>query len=185
MTNDRHCSGRFTSVMLMAMVLLASLALAENGGILSEARIGVLLHDAAVFGSSKEDGIDINAEILLDSPSWLSWAFFPRPHIGASLHSKGDTNQFYAGVTWDVDIGWDMFAEASFGGSVHDGEKRTLNPDRKELGRRALFCGAVSLGRYMTEHVTVSLMIDHASNATLCDANEGLSNAGVRLGYKF
>lgn len=91
----------------------------------------------------------------------------------------------YTGVTWGVDIGSDIFAEASFGGSVHDGEKRTLNPDRKELGRRALFYGAVSLGRHMSEHVTVSLMIDHASNADLCDANESLSNAGVRLGYKF
>ncbi|WP_081449527.1 acyloxyacyl hydrolase [Rhodomicrobium vannielii] len=27
--------------------------------------------------------------------------------------------------------------------------------------------------------------IDHMSNAGLCDTNRGLTNAGVRLGYKF
>jgi len=35
------------------------------------------------------------------------------------------------------------------------------------------------------EKTSLSLYLDHISNANLCDNNEGLETAGVRLGFRF
>jgi hypothetical protein len=35
------------------------------------------------------------------------------------------------------------------------------------------------------EHATATLTYEHTSNANLCAANQGLSNFGIRLGYRF
>ncbi len=160
----------------------------------SEVRVGVLKHDIAFFGRDKEESIDVNAEILFRAPRWESldnssafvrWFLSPRPHIGASVNTRGYTSLYYAGVTWDIPFKQTFFFEASFGGAVHDGEKATPLPNRKELGCRVLFRGAASLGMNVTDHATISLMLEHASNGGLCENNEGLNNAGVRLGYRF
>ncbi len=181
-----------------AIFFIVAVGLSETSNaeepFISEVRLGALNHDIAIFGGSKEDGADVNAEILFrslgsaaseESASVISWFFSPRPHIGASINTQGDTNLFYAGLTWDVDLGKSFFFDASFGGAVHDGEKSTPRFDKKELGCRALFRGGASLGRNITSHVNISLMLEHVSNAALCGHNEGLNNAGVRLGYRF
>jgi len=162
--------------------------------LISEVRVGVLNHDVGIFGSSKENGVDINAEILFrrlgnksaaERKKFIPWFLSPRPHLGTSVNSQGDTSIFYAGLTWDVDLGQKFFFNTSFGGAVHDGEKTSLRPDKKELGCRVLFRGSASLGYNLTRHVNISAMFEHASNAGLCNNNEGLNNAGVRLGYRF
>ncbi len=190
---------RFIGILCgIAAFAVLALGLSENAQaqepIISEVRFGLLSHDVAFFGESKEEGADINAEILFrrlgkksaeERRKLIPWLLSPRPHIGASINARGDTNLFYAGLTWDVDLGHSFFADASFGGVVHDGEKSSLRIDKKELGCRALFRGSASVGRDVTSHINVSVMLEHASNGGLCSHNEGLNNAGIRLGYKF
>ena len=70
-------------------------------GYLSEVRVGLFIHDEGLFSRNKEDGIDTNFEVLFKSPSMLDVIWAPRPHLGATLNSAGNTSQAYLGLTWD------------------------------------------------------------------------------------
>ena len=91
------------------------------GGILSEVRVGALMHDVGPFSSSKENGIDSNLEFLFTSPDLLDVIWSPRPMLGISFNSKGDTSQAYMGLEWEKKFWGEWFASFSFGGMVHDG----------------------------------------------------------------
>lgn len=153
--------------------------------IVSEIRLGAFWHDTGPFGSSKESGIDGNFEVLFQSPSFFEYIWSPRPHLGVTVNSEGDTSQAYFGITYEWDIWEGTFGGFSWGGAVHDGKIRTLETDRKELGCRLLFRESFFLGYRFNEHHNVQLHLDHISNAKLCDTNEGLDNFGVRYGYLF
>ncbi len=154
-------------------------------GILSEIRAGVFWHDIGPFGSHKEDGVDGNLEVLFVSPDFMEVVWSPRPHLGITVNSVGDTSQAYFGLTWEWDIWEGIFGGVSWGGSVHDGKIRTQELDRKELGCRLLFRESFYLGYRFDEHHNMQFHLDHISNAKLCDTNEGLDNFGVRYGYRF
>ena len=173
-----------------AFVLVASTA--EAASVIDELKLGVLDHDAGVFGTTRESGVDLNAELRFVSPSFLSPIFAPRPHLGIHVNTAGDTNQLYFGLTWSFTLfreilsaGDGIFIDASLGGSVHDGKLDTTDTDRKSLGSRILFRESVELGYRFLERHSVSVMLDHVSNANLADRNEGLDTLGVRYGLKF
>eukprot|EP00439_Symbiodinium_sp_Y106_P087805 s1_g341.t1 len=152
----------------------------------NEVRIGVLNHEMSLFrGDTQEDGVDINLEVLFDSPEWLEWAWAPRPHVGATIATHDDATSFiYTGLTWDYNFWGPMFVEGSFGFALHDGEtgKSTVS---NELGCVWNFHESASLGYEVTEAHRVMLTFEHISNASLCSENEGISNVGVRYGYQF
>src|SRR5690606_8870475 len=90
--------------LLTAMVVAAGVGSAATGGdpvrgYLSEVRGGGLAHDVGVFGRSEEDGVDVNVELLFVSPDFLKPIWAPRPHIGASVSTSGETSQAYFGLT--------------------------------------------------------------------------------------
>lgn len=164
----------------------ASPAAAEElGGLLSEVRIGWMLHDAGIFGRSEEEGFDIDGELLFASPDVLDVIWSPRPLLGVSVNTAGDTSQVYGGLAWDWNFWGPLFVEGSLGLSVHDGNLEASSPDRKALGCRVLFRESVALGARFLERHSLSLMLTHISNATLCDNNEGLDTIGIRYGFKF
>lgn len=154
---------------------------------LSEVKAGAFIHDVGVFGRSEEDTkVDLNAEILfnLKGRIWQRiWA--PRPHLGGSLNTGGNTSQAYGGLTWDFNLLGNGFGRWSMGAAVHDGKLKTSRPDRKELGSRVLFRFALEFGLRITERHNVSIILDHISNGGLKDENEGIDNFGVRYGYRF
>ena len=152
---------------------------------ISEMRLGVMRHGVHVFVDAEEEGLDVNAEVLFTSPDFMRILLSPRPHLGGSLNTSGDTSQLYFGLTWDVDLFDPVFFELSFGGAVHDGETNDDGEDQKALGCRVLFRESLSLGWRFDEHHSLSVMLDHISNAQLCDHNEGLDTLGLRYGYRF
>lgn len=153
--------------------------------VLSEVRIGALVHDIGPFSSNEEDGFDGNFELLFVSPDFLEIIWAPRPHVGLSVNSSGDTSQVYAGLSWEWSFWRYWFAGFSLGGSVHDGKFTTNRIDRKELGCRVLFRESIEVGyRFAGKH-SISGFLDHISNANICDKNEGLETTGIRYGYKF
>jgi hypothetical protein len=152
---------------------------------LSEVRGGILAHDRGPFTNNEEGGADINLELLFRSPDILASIGSPRPHLGFSVNTGGDTDQFYAGLTWEWEFWRGLFAGFSLGGAVHDGETETSRTDRKELGCRVLFRGSLEIGYKLTRRHGVSLFYDQISNLDICDNNEGLETAGVRYGYRF
>ena len=173
------------------------------GGILSEVRVGALMHDVGPFSSSKESGIDSNLEFLFTSPDLLDVIWSPRPMLGISFNSKGDTSQAYMGLEWEKKFWGEWFASFSFGGMVHDGHlvgELDGRTGEKSLGCRMLFREAIDFGyRFGGKHA-VMLHLDHSSNASLCKKNttdgsatgrhtvtinEGLEAIGIRYGYSF
>jgi hypothetical protein len=49
-----------------------------------------------------------------------------------------------------------------------------------------LFRESASIGYQITEQANIMLTVDHASHAGLCGpTNTGLTNLGVRVGWKF
>lgn len=162
------------------------------GGFIDELKLGVLRHDAGIFGNHKEDGVDINLETRFVSPDFLHPLFSPRPHLGVSVNTDGNTNQLYAGLTWSFTLLRGLFStsdsfylDASIGGAAHDGKLDVESSDRKALGSRFLFRESLELGYSFTPSQSISIMLDHVSNANLANRNEGLDNLGIRYGIKF
>lgn len=153
---------------------------------IDEVRFGVL-------AANLEDGSDggdytINGELLFprfggnyDDPI-RNYFFRPRVHVGVSISPDG-VNQVYTGLTWDHHLTDRLFFETSFGAAAHDGETG-VDPD--SYGCTVQFRESASIGVELTEHLRVMATVDHMSNAGLCDdGNQGLTNAGVRLGYRW
>ena len=151
---------------------------------ISEFRGGILAHDTVPTLTHKEPGADINLEVLFHSPDFLGVIGSPRPHLGFTVNTGGDTSQLYAGLTWEWDFWRNMFASLALGGAIHDGDIDVRSNDKKELGCRMLFRAAVELGYRFRQRHGISLYIDHMSNGGICDQNEGLVLLGVRYGYR-
>jgi len=162
---------------------------ARADGWVDELKAGVLAHDVL---DHKESGVDFNGEVLFTSPGFMSWILAPRPHLGFSVNSDGNTDQVYAGLTWTL-IGSHalllendrLFLNYGFGGSVDDGDLDVKRTDEKELGSRVLFRLSAEAGYTFVPHNSLSLYFDHESNAGLSAHNEGMNAAGLRYGYRF
>ncbi len=178
---------RGASALFVCMVAFAGAFPAQaqdDNRFISEIRIGALAHDTGPFTDRKERSPALNAEILFGSVGMLGKGVL-RPHIGGSMTTGGKTDQVYAGLssTWPV-MNWGFF-ELSLGGMAHSGNTNEGEPGRKDLGCHVLFRGSVSGGIYLGPHHSLSVMLDHASNANLCKKNEGLESVGVRYGFRF
>ncbi len=114
--------------------------------------------------------------------SILNFLMTPRPHIGTTI-AFGKTDEFYWGVTWDAKLVERTFFEASFGGAANDGPLHSL--EVASYGCEVNFRESASLGFALSPDWRLLGTIDHMSNAGLCGTNRGLTNAGIRLGYKF
>src|SRR5689334_4414596 len=123
-----HCRGGayFISFLLLAAIWCAGHipALAQTR-LLDEFKLGVFAHSVDRNGS--EEGVDLNMELLLRRPAIAYGNVFadvllrPRLHIGGAINTSGNTNQLYAGFTWDCPLGRSWLMDISFGGALHDG----------------------------------------------------------------
>jgi hypothetical protein len=142
----------------------------------------------AVDDAPHEGGPGLNVEALGGrlpggyQSGILNFFLTPRTHIGTTI-AFGKTDQFYWGLTWDAKLFDRTFFEGSFGGAVHDGPLDT--PHEASYGCRVNFRESASLGFALTQDWRLMATVDHMSQAGLCEPNRGLTNAGVRLGYKF
>lgn len=152
--------------------------------LIDELRLGLFAHDP---WSPEHTAVpDLNVEVLFAKP-WGTRAdwWLPRPHIGATIDFDGKTSAAYAGATWQYDVTSWAFIEATFGGSVNNGETKAGIDGHNALGCNVLFRESASLGFEITENWRIIGTVEHSSNAGLCSENRGLTNAGVRIGYKF
>ncbi|MBX3446993.1 MAG: acyloxyacyl hydrolase [Parvibaculum sp.] len=177
--------GRRLSAAILALCLGVTAFSAPASAIVDEVRVGVFAHDP--FARNGESShADINAEIVFESPSFMSWAFNPRPRLGGTLSGDGGTSLVYLDLLgWTFDLGGNFFIDAAVGGAVHDGELKGNAPNTRYFGCRANFHQSASIGYRFTPQLSLMASVEHMSNASLCDQNDGLTNAGVRLGYSF
>ena len=181
------------SGMLMVGPLAAGMpAAAQDGKIVDELKLGVLDHDITLGGRAIESGADLNAELLFTSPDFLGFMGGPRPHLGVSVNTDGNTDQAYFGLTWDwtpikriIGQSDGLTLSGSLGGALQDGYIDSAPPGRKKLGSVILFREAVELGYQLTPVNSISIIVDHISNANLGNHNAGITSAGARFGIKF
>lgn len=158
------------------------------GGIFDEVRLG-----GTTFwqggDTEGEGGVYVTGQVLFDpfvptlDNRYLDILLRPRPHLGASVSTDGGTDQVFGGLTWTVPLPSIVFLEASFGGTIHDGE---LEDAPVSLGCRVLFRESVGLGLELGPHWRVIGGIDHSSHANLCgNDNDGLTHIGGSIGYRF
>lgn len=167
----------------------------------NEFKLGVLSHDSHALGG-KEKGVDINPELILQSPvsdawastvpEYLRWTVQPRPTIGGEINTDGYTNQAYFGATWTwqllsnvVQPGDGIVLSYFFGPGFNNGDIASNRPDHKALGSHILFREALDLGYRITPVVMVSGFIDHVSNGGLAKQNQSINDLGVRFGVRF
>jgi lipid A 3-O-deacylase len=159
---------------------------------IDEVKLGVLAHDIRFLSDHVEPGADLNVEILFPSPAVLRVLGAPRPHLGLSLNTAGATDYAYVGLTWSgrpwrslLTLPEGLFVAGSLGGGIHNGYLYSAPPDRKVLGSRLLFRESGEAGYQLTRSVSLSVMLDHLSNAGLAPHNQGLTNVGARVGVTF
>lgn len=182
---------RFLALASVAAVAVTSMAGSANAGeqIFDELRFGA---SASVqSGRAGEDGVFPEITALFDpfgyeeAVGWQQQLLHPRVHLGTSIGTSGEATQFFTGFTWTVDLNEKLFAEAGFGGVIHTGELDD-NDDGPELGCRVLFHEYVGAGYRLTRNWNVMAQIAHSSHADLCDGpNDGMTRAGIQIGYKF
>lgn len=191
------------ALIVVAIVAYWAKSAAAQEGPISEIRAGILYHESAVIVSpggrerNRVEGsaADVNFELLFKSPDTLEAVGSPRPHIGITANTRGDTSQAYAGLTWSWFLSDRLIFELGGGAAVHDGQTNGPAPNQSEpytaasgqklLGCRVLFRGAVALGVRFAERHSVTLALDHISNGYLCEPNPGLDTLGLRWGYRF
>ena len=154
----------------------------------SELRFGVLAHDVKCsFKKSYEPGVSFNGEYLFSAPQndFFQMIFSPHPHVGVSINSGKGTSMAYTGFTWELPLFTNWFVNVMVGGAVHNGETKKQSKHRKSYGSRFLFHTGLAVGYVFQERHTFSVMVDHASNARLCKPNPGVTDLGLRYGYRF
>jgi lipid A 3-O-deacylase len=183
---------RWLVMVCMALLVLGVGAAQAVPSWIDEVKLGVLAHDIHFLGNHVEPGADLNVEVLFPSPALLRVLGAPRPHLGFSLNTAGATDYAYVGLTWSgrpwhplLALPEGLFVAGSLGGGVHDGHRNTVLPERKSLGSRLLFRESVEAGYQLTRQVSLSVMLDHLSNAGLAPHNPGLTNVGARIGLTF
>ncbi len=173
-------------------LLQPAVALRRDGlpDFINELRLGISL-----FAEARDDRRDgklfVHAEALSpDIPgeydnALAEFLLTPRVHLGLAADTGSGTDKIYAGLSWTWDIHTRLFLEVSLGGAIHNGALRATRVGHGSLGSRLLFHERLALGLRLTPSVSALAFVDHASNAGLASENDGLTQAGVLLGYVF
>ncbi|OCP03424.1 MULTISPECIES: acyloxyacyl hydrolase [unclassified Ensifer] len=160
-------------------------------GVFDEMRFGVTTSIAD--GDKQEDGVFPSFTVYFDpfdadgATDLGERLLRPRIHAGGAVAtSSSGVNQAYAGLSWTFDMTKRFFVEFGAGGTVHDGDLDNADGSGPQLGCRFLFREYAAAGYRLDEHWNVAATVEHASHANLCDGpNNGLTHAGLALGYKF
>ncbi|HRK68422.1 MAG TPA: acyloxyacyl hydrolase, partial [Hyphomonas sp.] len=181
----------------LALSLAFVPALASEAGGIDEIRLGVVAHNVCIANcdnANKEDGPNINGEIVFKSPEFLNILWSPKPYVVGSVNTAGDTNFGGAGLQWDWEFAEGWAIEPGVGYVIHDGELTFPYPQgdpRNDpisattvfFGSRDLFRTSLSLNKDIGEKWGVQLMYEHLSHGQILGSgrNQGLDNIGVRV----
>ncbi|WP_141690434.1 MULTISPECIES: acyloxyacyl hydrolase [unclassified Ensifer] len=181
----------FATLSLLLAGMVPTAPAIAGDGIFDEMRFGTTA--SINNGDNREHGVFPSFTVFLDpldadgAKDLGEQLLRPRIHAGAAIATSSEgANEVYGGLSWTFDVTKRFFVELGAGGTVHDGELHadgTLGP---KLGCRLLFREYAAAGLRFDEHWNLSATVEHASHAELCDGpNDGLTRAGLALGYKF
>lgn len=196
---------RVLSAVATLAILAASPALAQDAApgsfsagvldIVDEVRIGGHFHEIywTMLPQNPQDWYwnrfeDISFDVLFTTPDAdvFRWIGSPRPELGATINTKGQDSLFHLGLTWQLPIfETPLYLEGTFGAAAHNGYLTNAPEGYRNFGCQVNFYERFGIGANLTENATATLTYEHTSNAGLCQENAGLSNFGLRLGWKF
>lgn len=163
--------------------------------VVSELRLGLNAHDvhhAALpfsVGQWRLNQIeDVSFDVLFHSPDFdaFRWIGSPRPEIGATLNLDGQDSLAHIGLTWQLSLfETPLYLEGTFGAAIHNGALTGAAAGRKNFGCQVNFYERFGVGAHINDKITATLTYEHTSNNEWCQANDGLSNFGLRVGWKF
>lgn len=129
---------------------------------------------------------DVSFDVLFTSPEIFEWIGSPRPNLGATINLDGQESMAHLGLTWHLPIfDTPFYVEGTLGAAIHNGYLTNAPAGFENLGCRVNFYEQVGVGANLTESITATLTYEHMSNWELCEENGGLSNFGLRVGWKF
>jgi lipid A 3-O-deacylase len=195
-----------TKSITYACGLAAAAALAAHApagaGPLEEARLGVMRHNICVTdckNADKEDGVNINGDLVFATPGFLDWAFSPRPYVMASVNTAGETSYGGAGLEWRWRFadGWEL--QPGVGYVIHnnddldnpyppsDPRRGPYQDENLLLGSEDLFRTSLGVSRDLSDDWAVQVIFEHLSHGQILGEgrNQGLDELGVRLKYRF
>ena len=148
---------------------------------------GLLAHDVDGLwsDSSKEDGIDLNIEVVFNYPNHPLPIGTLLSNLGVSINDRGGTSKLYAGLLWELVAARRIFLDLGIGIAVHNGKTKSDEKTEKALGSRILFRIPVELGYALSDIHRISIIFDHVSNAYLAEPNQGLDTLGLRFSRLF
>ena len=142
---------------------------------------GLLLHSTGPISSGREDGIDINTEIVFKN-IYLN----AHPSVGAEINLNGDTSFIYSGLVWEWKIYKDFLFNLFFGFAVNNGELNNGMEGKRQMGTHVTFREDIEFGYRLNKKWVVSLMYAHYSNLGIDNKrNQGNDNTGIRFSYYF
>jgi lipid A 3-O-deacylase len=145
------------------LTALAAVPTASAQDIVSEMKVGVLVHDAPIFGDQRGHGTDVNAELQFVSPVLASWIADVSPGSAAEYRHRREHVRLHQP---------DLF-------------RPDLDGSHASLGSNVLFRPSAELVYWFNPRGNVSIYFEHSSNAGLASDNTGLDNIGVRLSVAF
>ncbi|HWA01450.1 MAG TPA: acyloxyacyl hydrolase [Caulobacterales bacterium] len=170
---------------------------------IDEIRFGVVQHnirtDHGHLASPKEDGPNLEAELVYTSPHWSKWMGSPRPYVMVSVNTHGDTSFAGVGLYWRWEFVNHWALEPGAGYVVHNGEIDVPDElkgaqagvdfaDRHQLlGSRDLFRTSFALERELGRRASWQIYYEHMSHGEILGRgrNQGLDEAGLRFLYRF
>lgn len=168
---------------------------------IDEIHVGVMAHNICVTdckNANKEDGPNVEFQVSFDSPDFLDWAGSPQPYLMGSANTQGDTSFGGFGLEWRWEFADGWAIEPGFGYVVHDGatnnpfangtpEAAAFAEENVLLGSKDLFRTSLGLSRDLPGPWEAEVFFEHLSHGQILGEgrNQGMDQAGVRLGYKF
>lgn len=168
-----------------------------------EVRRAIMAHNTETNVSKnagKEEGPDVQVEVLWNSPNWLKFAFSPRSGVVASVNTQGVTSFAGVGLDWTFPVSKKITIDPYLGYVIHNGDplenpyapadsarRAKLNAEELALGSRDLFHLGFAVGYRHGETWTSYLVYEHLSHRHILGGskNQGIDNVGIRLGRNF
>ena len=184
-------------------LLLSTTALAApaSAQLIEEARLGVMQHNICVIdckNADKEDGPNIEAELVFASPDFMRYIASPRPFIIGSFNTAGNTSYGGFGLMWNWDFAEKWSLEPSLGYVIHDGATESPFPqgdprsaafarDNILFGSEDLFRTGLALNRDIGPNWGLQVQYDHLSHGQILGngRNQGVDSIGLRAYFRF
>ena len=191
MKQGKAMIGRVKLLVLALVTMLAASTTAHaQFDVLPEIRGGVFARGVTDGAGGLFDGgriEDANAELLFAVPA-LDLALLGefRPHLGGTLNTGGRESLLYGGLSYTFHVPvLPVFVEASLGAALQNGSLLEAGTPQR-FGCAALLRASGSIGVDVLPGASVMLTAEHLTDGGMCDvANDGLTNVGVRVGFRF